>query len=123
MRLCFCFSIVMGVLINTSALAQTNSNIVVAPGSTITKTVDPGAGVATTIVQTPGVGVTTTTKVTTPTGKSALYNLKDGTKLEVDYDNSVFIVYPDGARVTAPDGVHTLPDTSVVTVKDGKKVP
>ena len=104
-------------------MAQVTSNIVVPPGTIVTKTVEPNAGVSTTTVQTPANGVTTTTTVKTPTGKSMLYNLKDGTKLEVDYDGSVFIVYPDGARVTAPDGIQTLPDTSTVNVKDGKRVP
>ena len=108
-------------LISAPAYAQVKSNLVLSPGSTVTKTVEPAKGTVTTTVQSPESGVTT--QVVTPMTKSSLFNLKDGRKLEVDYDGATYIVYADGARITAPDGIHLLQDNTAVTVKDGKRVP
>ena len=48
-----------------------------------------------------------TTEITTTLGHSVMTRSKDGTQIEVDSDNSVYILYPHGARVAVPDD--TLP--------------
>ncbi|HEU5048513.1 MAG TPA: hypothetical protein VFT64_11800 [Rickettsiales bacterium] len=78
-----------------------------------------GPGDTTTMIQTP----TGTTTITTTPGKSIVTKTKDGNKIEIDSDNSVYTVFPDGARVAATNGMHTLSDGSVITVKDGKRIP
>ncbi len=54
---------------------------------------------------------------------SQITRFADGTKVEIDSDNSVYRVYPDGARVAADDGIHKMMDGSTITLKDGKRVP
>lgn len=78
-----------------------------------------GVGNTTTTIQSP----TGTTTITNTPGKSIISKLKDGSKIEIDSDNSVYTVFPDGARVAATNGVHTLLDGSTITVKDGKIIP
>jgi hypothetical protein len=64
-----------------------------------------------------------TTQISTSPGQSMVTRSKDGTKIELDSDNSVYTVYPDGSRVAAPNGVNTLMDGETITVKDGKRMP
>ncbi len=64
-----------------------------------------------------------TTQITTTGGQSVVTKTKNGARIEMDSDNSVYTVFADGARVTAPDGVTTLIDGTTVTVKDGKRIP
>lgn len=78
-----------------------------------------GAGGTTTIIESP----TQTTKITTAPGHSIMTKSKDGKQIEMDSDNSVYVVYPDGARVAAPDGITTLMGGTTITVKDGKRIP
>jgi len=78
-----------------------------------------GLGGTTTTIDSPK-GITT---ITTAPGRSIMTKSKNGTKIEMDSDNSVYDVFPDGARVAAPDGVLTLIDGTTLTVKDGKRIP
>ena len=78
-----------------------------------------GTGDTTTTVQSPS----GTTTITNTPGKSIISKSKDGSKIEIDSDNSVYTVFPDGARVAATNGVHTLADGTTITVKDGKIIP
>ncbi len=106
--------------LSAQAFAQASTEVVT-PGATVTT--PPGSSV-TTIVQTPD--ATMTTKVTSTGGnlpQSQIYKERDGKKLEVDSDQSAYIVFDDGARVTAPDGIHTLLGGATVTVKNGKRIP
>lgn len=64
-----------------------------------------------------------TTVVNTNAGHSIMVNAKDGSKIELDSDNAVYKVFPDGARASAPDGILTLSDGTSITVKDGKRIP
>jgi hypothetical protein len=93
-----------------SAYAQVSSQVSVPTGATVTTTVQSPNG-------------TVTTSVATPVSPSVKTKLADGSTVEMDSDGSVYKVYPDGARVAAPDGVNTLYDGSTVTVKDGKRIP
>jgi hypothetical protein len=104
-------------MVPTPVFAQASTEVI-APGATVTT--PPGSNV-TTIVQSPS--TTTITKVTSTAPQSAMLKLKDGNQLERDSDGSVYIVYADGARITAPDGIHTLLGGSTVTVKGGKQIP
>lgn len=88
-----------------------------AMGDEITQVTTPIQNVTT--IQTP----TGTTKITTSSGRSMVTQSKDGTKIELDSDNSVYVVYPDGARVAAPNGLNTLISGETITVKDGKRIP
>ncbi len=97
-------------IIGSSALAQVGSQVVVTPGATVTTT-----------VSTPTDDVTT--RVTTNAGQSVVTQFKDGTPVELDSDGTVHVVYPDGARVSAPDGVHMLKDGTSVTVENGRRIP
>jgi hypothetical protein len=64
-----------------------------------------------------------TTQILTSTPLSKKTKLIDGTPLELDSDGMVYVVYPDGARAYAPDGVQTLIDGTTITVNDGRRVP
>ncbi len=105
--------------LSAQAFAQASTEVV-APGATVTT--QPGATV-TTIVQTPD--ETTTTKVTSTGGQpqSQIYKQRDGKRLEVDSDQSAYIVYDDGARTTALDGIHQLLGGANITIKNGKRIP
>lgn len=84
----------------------------------ITQTTNPSGGVTTT-VQSP----TGTTVINSNPGQSVVTRARDGGRIEMDSDGSVYSVYPDGARVAAPNGVNTLLDGQTITVKDGKRIP
>lgn len=112
----FCATAIIGVAIfSASAFAQVATTQVIAPGETVTTTQSAG----TTTIETP----TTITKITTTPGHSVMTKSKSGETVEMDSDNSVYIVYKDGARTHAPDGIMTLADGTTVTVKDGKRIP
>lgn len=91
---------------------------VVAPVSTITTTIQSPTG--TTTIETPS---TSTTQITTMPGRSVMAKSKEGSTIEMDSDNSVYVVYADGARTTASDGIIMLNDGTTITVKDGKRIP
>lgn len=84
----------------------------------ITQVTTGGGNVTTTVQSSTG-----TTRITTSGGQSMVTKTKNGTKIEMDSDNSVYTVFADGARVAAPDGVTTLLDGTTITVKDGKRIP
>jgi hypothetical protein len=48
--------------------------------------------------------------------------LNDGSKVEFDSDNSVWVLAVDGSKSTAPDGVLTLKDGVPFVVRNGKRV-
>jgi glucose/arabinose dehydrogenase len=54
---------------------------------------------------------------------SAIITLKDGTKLEVESDNTVWVLGADGSKVTAPDGMMLMRNGLTLVVKNGKQVP
>ncbi len=84
----------------------------------ITQVTTPQGNVTTTVQSATG-----TTTINSSAGQSMVTRSKDGTKIEMDSDNSVYTVYPDGSRVAAPNGVNTLMDGETITVKDGKRIP
>jgi hypothetical protein len=95
------------ILLNTAATAQE-----------VTQAVS-SVGYASATIKSPA----GSTKITSIEAPSVLTRLDDGTKIEMDSDNSVYMVYPDGARVAALDGVHTLANGQTIAVKDGKRIP
>lgn len=48
--------------------------------------------------------------------------LNDGTKIEIDADNTVWVLGADKSKTPAPDGTLTLRDGTPFVVKDGKRV-
>ena len=85
---------------------------------TISQTTN-SSGVVSTIVQSPE----GTTVIETKPGKSITTKAADGTRYEMDSDNSVYQVFPDGARTAVSDGQHMLLSGEMITVKDGKRIP
>jgi len=106
--------IVLTVLVTASLIAVSN----IAIAEEITQVTTAGGKVTTTIESATG-----STQITTSPGQSIITRSTNGSKIEMDSDNSVYVVYPDGARVAAPDGITTLIDGSTITVKDGKRIP
>jgi hypothetical protein len=77
-------------------------------------------GYASTTFKTPS---DTSTQIVSVQAPSIMTRFKDGTKVEMDSDKSVYVVFADGARVNAPDGMHTLADGRNITIKNGKIIP
>ena len=114
MKRAFFLSAGMGIVASMAAFAQsTTTTQVITPQQTVTTTLQSPT-------DTPPAAVT---KITTSPAPSVITKAKDGSKIEIDSDNSVYTVFPDGARTAAPDGITTLIDGTTITVKEGKRIP
>lgn len=99
-----CFILVLGTAVSAQEVTQSVSSV----------------GYASTTFKTPS---DTATRIVSVQAPSVMTRFKDGTKIEMDSDKSVYEVFADGARVSAPDGIHTLADGRNIAIKNGKIIP